>query len=101
MKEKLNLSEVAQTALIRVMQTAVANSQQCSLNPSCNRAPSTILRIIAEGRGFYLTPCIRCAITQFAEAHGQERDRDGLVELYQMLFKTDDETASKILGRLN
>jgi hypothetical protein len=101
MKEKLNLSEVAQTALIRVMQAAVANSQQCWLNPNCKRAPSTILQILAERRDFYLTPCIRCAITQFAEAHGQERDRDALVEVYQTLFKTDDDTASKILGRLN
>ena len=101
MKEKLNLSGAAQTALVKVLQAAVAQSQKCRFHPQCMHAPDTMLRIIAAGRCVYLTDCMRCAIQQFTEAHGEERDRDGLLEIYEQLFDADKDTASRILGRLN
>lgn len=101
MKEKLNLSGAAQTALVHVLQAAVAQSQKCRFHPQCVHAPDMILRIMAAGRNVYLTDCFRCAIQQFTDAYGEARDRDGLLEIYEQLFDADEDTASKILGRLN
>jgi hypothetical protein len=101
MKEKLTLTTTSKIALCNVMERAIAQNQRCGFNPSCTQAPNTILKIMNGRQELYLTPCIRCAIMQFAEAHGDEEDRFGLVEVYQALFDTDASTADKILGQLN
>jgi hypothetical protein len=101
MKPKLLLAERGKAALQNALRRAVDQNQICQHNRNCSRAPERILRILEKTSELNITPCHRCAIEQFVWGLGVESEREGLVEVFAGLFDVDENTADKILGRLN